>query len=173
MSCTIINGREIDCRDSVGGIAEVYLTEWQNVPQANIVASSGVITAMSCLSGKRFFTFQLEKENATFTETENNSVENGTLFYESVLTFTIKKMSAANRNALNILAKNRLMVIIKDNNGFIQLMGQVNGADKIGDNNASTGKAFGDMNGYVLSFTAKEPNPCNSMSQTILTSLLS
>jgi hypothetical protein len=172
MACTIINGREIDCRDSIGGIAEVYITEWANVPQANITATSGTITAMSCSSGKKFFTFQLEKENASFTETENSSVENGTLFYESNLNFTIKKMSAANRNALNILAKNRLMVIVKDNNGLIYLMGQVNGADKIGENNATSGKAFGDMNGYALNFTAKEPNPVNTLSQAILSTLL-
>lgn len=170
--CTIINGREIDCRDSVGGIAEVYITEYRNVPQANITASSGTITAMSCSSGKKFFTFQLEKENAQFTETEQNSVENGTLFYESTLNFTIKKMSAANRNALNILAKNRLMVIVKDNNGLIYLMGQVNGADKVGENSATSGKAFGDMNGYTLTFTAKEPNPVNTLSQAILSTLL-
>ncbi len=172
MSCTIINGREIDCRDSVGGIAEVYITEYTNVPQANITASSGTITAMSCSSGKKFFTFQLEKENAQFTETAQNSVENGTLFYESTLTFTIKKMSAANRNAINILAKNRLMIIIKDNNGLIYLMGQVNGADMVGENSATSGKAFGDMNGYTLTFTAKEPNAYNTLSQAILSTLL-
>jgi len=28
MSCTIIEGREIDCADSVGGITELYVCEY-------------------------------------------------------------------------------------------------------------------------------------------------
>ena len=76
MSCNIVQGREIDCRDSVGGVLEVYLTEFTNVPQGNITSSSGVITAATCSSGKRFFTYQLEKENATYTSKEMVSVEN-------------------------------------------------------------------------------------------------
>lgn len=165
--CTIINGREIDCRDSVGGIEEVYITEWSNV--ASITESSGVVTSISMNSGKKFFTFKLEKENATFDETENTSVENGTLFYEGVLSFTTKKMTAAARNAFNILAKNRLMIIFKDNNGLLWLVGRYGGADKVGDNKASTGKAFGDMNGYTLTFTSKEKAPIFSFTGTVPT----
>lgn len=171
MACTIINGREIDCRDSLGGVAEIYITEWANVPQANITASSGVITAMSCSSGKKFFTFQLEKENGMFTDKPVVSVENGTLYYEQSVTFSVKKRSSAFNNALNILAKNRLMVIVKDSNGLISLIGQVNGAD-LTESDSTTGKAFGDMNGYNLTITAKEPAPANSLNQTILNTLL-
>ena len=167
MACTIINGREIDCRDSVGGIEEVYITEWSNV--ASITESSGVVTSISMNSGKKFFTFQLEKENATFDETENTSVENGTLFYEGVLSFTTKKMTAAARNAFNILAKNRLMIIFKDRNGLLWLVGRYGGADKVGDNKASTGKAFGDMNGYTLTFTSKEKAPIFSFTGIVPT----
>jgi len=61
MPCIIINGVEIDCADAIGGVAEIYLTEYTNVPQGNITAASGVITAMTCSSGKKFWTFQLEK----------------------------------------------------------------------------------------------------------------
>ena len=82
MACIIINGVEIDCADAIGGVAEIYLTEYTNVPQANITATSGVITAMTCSSGKKFWTFQLEKENGQFMSTPQRSVENGTLFYD-------------------------------------------------------------------------------------------
>ena len=54
MACTIIQGETIDCRDSVGGIKEIYLTEFANVPQGNITATSGTITAMTCSSTKNF-----------------------------------------------------------------------------------------------------------------------
>lgn len=172
MACIIINGIEIDCADSVGGIAEIYLTEFTNVPQANITASSGIITAISCSSGKKFWTFQLEKENAQFIQTPQRSVENGTLFYDQSLTFTIKgKMTAARRNALHILMQNRLMIIIKDNNGNLQLIGQVYGAD-ITAAEAGTGKAFGDMNGYSLTASGKEAVQAQFLSAALLPALL-
>lgn len=172
MACTIIEGRQIDCRDSIGGVAEIYVTEFANVPQANITATSGSITALSCSAGKKFFTYQMEKENASFEEKVVSSRENGTLYYEQTLTFNFKKLSAALRNDLHILAQNRLMFIVKDNNGLFRLMGQVNGAD-IGDSSASTGKAFGDLNGYTLTFTAMEKEPASFVSQALVTGVLS
>lgn len=172
MPCAIIQGNEIDCRDSVGGIAEVYLTEYANVPQANITASSGTITAMTCSSTKKFWTFKVEKEVAEFVEKEISSVENGTLFYEQTLTFNMKKMSASNRNNVRNIAQNRTLIIVKDNNGKYWLIGQTLGADKVGGTNENrSGKAMGDLNGYMLSFTAKEPVPANEVTAALLTTL--
>ena len=169
-TCNIVQGYEIQCRDSVGGIAEIYLTEFDNVPQANITASSGIITAATCSAGKRFFTYQLEKENATFTDTVNVSVENGTTYSEQTLTFTLKKMSASLRNNLLTLAYNRLHIIVKDENGVYFWMGQAKGAD-LTSNAGTSGKAFADMNGYTLTFTAKEPVPANTISGSIVNTL--
>jgi len=171
MSCIIINGVEIDCADAIGGVAEIYLTEYTNVSQAAITATSGVITAMTCLGGKKFWTFQLEKENGQFTQTPQRSVENGTLHYEQSAVFTLKgKMTAAKRNALHILLQNRLLVIVKDNNGTYQLMGQVYGAD-VTAAEGTTGKAFGDMSGYSLTITGKEGQPANFVTAALLTTL--
>lgn len=170
MACNIIQGREIACRDSVGGVIEVYLTEFDNVPQANITSASGVVTAASCSSGKRFFTYILEKENAQFDANDIVSVENGTLFNEQTLTFTLKKMSALLRNNIRTLAQNRLHIIVKDANGIYHWMGQTRGAD-LTTGNGTTGKAMGDMNGYTLTFVAKEPEAPNTVSSSIVASL--
>ena len=170
MACAIVQGREIDCRDSVGGVLEVYLTEFTNVTQTNITSSSGVVTAATCSSGKRFFTYQLEKENATFMAKDTVSVENGTFYNETTLTFSLKKMSASLRNNIRTLAQNRLHIIIKDANGVYWWMGQTNGADLI-TAEGTTGKAMGDMNGYTLSFTGKEPQAPNTVSAAIVATL--
>ena len=170
MACIIIQGNQLDCADSVGGVAEIYLTEFANVPQANITASSGIITAMTCSTGKKFWTFQVEKENAQLTQNATHSIENGTLFYDQSATFTLKKMSASNRNALDILIKNRLLVIIKDNLGTYQLIGQVNGADIL-TIEGTTGKAFGDMNGYTITINGKESSPANFVTAALLATL--
>jgi len=170
MACNIVQGNEIDCRDSVGGVLEVYLSEFDNVTQAAITASSGVITAATCASGKRFFTYKLEKENASLVSKEMISVENGTLYNEQTLTFTIKKMTASHRNNIRTLAQNRLHIIVKDANSTYWWLGQTNGADLTAAD-AATGKAMGDMNGYSLTFVGKEPNAMNTVSAAIVAAL--
>lgn len=172
MACTIIEGREIDCADSAGGVAELYVAEYDNVQQAAIIASSGTITSMNCLPGKRFYTYQMEKGNAQFDEKTVRSVENGTTFHEQTLTFNMKKLSARMRNDIYILAQKRTLWIVKDNNGIIKLLGQVGGMD-LTEATASTGKAFGDLNGATLTFAGMEKEPANVLSQAILTTLLS
>lgn len=170
MPCLIVQGSTIDCKDSVGGVAEIYLTEFSNVPQANITASSGTISAATCSTGKRFFKYELEKENSQFDPGLISSTENGTTFSESTLTFTMKKMSASTWNNLLTLAYNRLHIIVKDGNGLYWWMGKVNGAD-LTTAPGTTGKALGDMNGNTLTFVSKEPLPPHTVSAAIVAAL--
>lgn len=173
MACTtIIQGFELDCLDSVGGVKEIYVTEFTNVPQANITASSGVITAMSCSSGKKFYTLQMRKQTAQADEKIVSSPENGTQYVEQTVSFNLHKLSAALRYTVKSLAKNRLMIIVKDANDVIKLYGQTTGCDA-GEIVGTTGKANGDANGYTLSFMGMEPDQANTLSQAILTTLLS
>ena len=172
MACDLVQGREIDCRDAVGGVQEVYITEFVNVPQANITASSGVVTAMACNSGKQFFTFQMEKENAQYDNNAITSVENGTTHYESTLVFTMKKMSASQKNSVKVLAQNRLMIIVKDNIGTYWVLGREKGIDAT-DIKMTSGKAFGDLTGTTITFTGKEPDFDNQLTGSLITALLS
>lgn len=155
MPCSIVQGYEIACRDSTGGIESIYIAEFSNVQ--SYTASSGVITAITMVPGKKFYTFQLEKENATYTNDLVGSLENGTTFYNSSLVFTMKKMSASMKNAIKVLGQARLVVIVKDNNGTYFVMGLTRGADAL-DIKMTSGKAFGDMNGSTVTIVGKEPD---------------
>jgi hypothetical protein len=169
MACVLISGNTIDCADSVGGVKTIYMTELGN--KSSITTTSGVITAFTLTSGKKFWTFDLEKENAEVTETTQRSVENGTLFYEQSVTFTIKKLKSSSRNDIRLIAQNRLMIIALDKNGVYWLLGELNGVDMGGDNTAKTGKAFGDLSGYTLSFTGKEELPMKEVTASLITAL--
>jgi len=172
MACTaIVQGYEHDCLDSLGGIKELYVTEFENVPQANITASSGTISAMSTSGSEKFYTLQVRKKTAQVTQAIVTSPENGTQFIEQTVTFNLHKMTAALRYTVESLAKNRLMIIAKDNNDKIYLLGQTTGLDA-GDTTGDSGKAFGDLNGYTLTFKGMEPEQASYMAQSILDSLL-
>lgn len=172
MACTaILQGNEIDCLDSVGGVKEIYVTEFTNVPQANITSSSGTISSMSCSSGNKFYTLQLKKNTAQADLETISNDDNGTQYEQQTVTFNLFKMSASKRYTVKSIVKNRVMVIVKDRNDVIWLLGQttgLNASSTIG----TTGKAFGDMNGYTISLTGMEPDNASTMSQAILDTLL-
>jgi hypothetical protein len=66
-------------------------------------------------------------------------------------------LTAARRKQLELVAKNRLVVFVQDNNNNIWMVGKVDGAE-VTAASTSTGTAKGDLNGYTITFTAEEAN---------------
>ena len=87
MACALTQGYSLDCKDSAGGITEVYFIEKGNV--SGIVAASGVVTGLTKAAGKRFWKYELPKETGSFTHNPTVSSENGTLFFEQNLTIVV------------------------------------------------------------------------------------
>lgn len=168
MPCNLTSGYSLDCRDSIGGVKTIYITELAN--KSSITAASGTITAFTLTAGKKFWTYELMKETASLTENIVTSDTNGTVFYEQDLTFTIRKMQASLSQEIKLLAQNRLMIIVLDRNGKYFLLGQNNGAE-MQASSAATGTAFGDMNGYTLAFKSKEESPANEVAANLIAGL--
>lgn len=168
MSCALTQGYTLDCRDNVGGIKEIYITELGN--KATLTAASGVITAFTLSSGKQFFKYELEKETAELTENFQTNDVNGTVFYEQDIMLPIRKLQASTRNEIKLLAQNRLMIIVKDRNGKYWLLGENNGCE-LQPSTGKTGKAMGDFNGYELTFKGKEEDPMQEVSSGLIATL--
>jgi hypothetical protein len=170
MACNIIEDYLLDCADSVAGVKKVYWTEFANV--TSVTSSSGTVTAITKSSGKKFWVIELEDENAEFKVSHKRNVENGTLHYEATLSFTMKKMSAKNRNNIRLAIQNKLMVIVEDNNGKYWLVGETRSM-RITGVEAQSGKKFDDLNGYTVTLMAKEINDVQEVSSGIISGLLS
>lgn len=168
MACVLTSGHTLGCRDAVGGIKTVYITELSN--KEAITASSGNITAFTLNEGKQFWTYELEKETAECVEKPTTSVENGTVFWESELKIMLHKRTAALSSEIALLAQNRLMIIILDRNGVYWLMGEANGAD-LAPSESTFGKAMGDANGYALTFIAKETSQMKTVASNLIATL--
>lgn len=168
MPCALTQGYVIDCKDSLGGISEVYFMPFNDLNTVTITA--GVVTALTKDSGKRFYKYQLVKSTAGFTETGNGSIENGTLFYEQALTIVLNKLQTNTRNEILLLAKNLLVAVAKDNNGVYWMLGATRGLD-VTSNVAATGVAEGDRNGYTLTFTGKEKEMALEVNSTVALAL--
>ena len=170
MACNIIEDYLLDCADSVAGVKKIYWTEFANV--LSVTSSSGTVTAITKSSGKKFWVIELEDENGDFKVSHKRNIENGTLHYEQTLSFTMKKMSAKNRNKIRLAIQNKLMVIVQDNNDKYWLMGETRSA-RISGVEAGTGKKFDDLNGYTVTLMSKEVNDAQEVSSGIISGLLS
>lgn len=160
----------IDCRDSIGGLREVLFIEFDNVESIDEV--SGVVTGIVVASGKQFRRYIMPKESASFTETPNANIQNGTIFYQQVLSIVINKMQTNTRNELYILGQARLLAIGLDQNDRYWLLGKQNALDLTGGE-GGTGTASGDRNGYTREFTGMERGMAPEVSAGIITGLLS
>jgi hypothetical protein len=156
MSCAITSGYTIDCRDAVGGIDAVFFIEYDGV--SSMTDASGVITAITKATGKRFWKFEVPtRSTANATSNPVGSTENGTLFFEQTITFPVNKRDATTRNIVTELAKNRVIAVTKDKDGSYRMYFKDYGG-YLGQSTGQTGAAAGDANGYVLNFEGQEKN---------------
>ena len=174
MACDITSGFTLGCRDNSGGIKNIYILSGSLTTVTGY--ENGFITGIT--GSGVFYKFELAKQTGDFTETINASTENGTVFYEQVANAPFHKMQSATRNQIKVLAQNpALKVLVETNNGqddgigVFFLAGQQNGMTLSGGT-GQTGTAFGDLNGYSLTFTGQEPLPASEVSGSNLTGVL-
>ena len=173
-TCDITSGFTLGCRDNAGGIKNLYILSG-SVAQVT-GAANGLISDIS--GSGEFFKFELFRQTSDFSEAISSTPENGTVFYDQTLNATFFKMQSATRNQVRVLAKNPdLKIIVETNNGSVDgvgtffYMGQENGAQLL-SGQAQTGTAFGDLNGYSLTFSAQEPEPASELSGSVLANVL-
>ncbi len=156
MTCTLTTGRQLDCKDFIGGIRTVMFQVVADY--APTYTGTGVL---SSITADTVFRYELAKGTGNFTETIQSAPENGTIFYEGVVNIKLHKLTNEDRNELELLVQNRLVIYILDNNNNQWVIGESNGAE-LTAGSGSTGTALGDMNGYDLTFTSQEPTPMRS-----------
>ena len=134
MACNISSGIAVSCRESVGGLKYAYILDASGA-DITVTESNGVASAISVGATSvdalavDMFKFDQIKNTASLVETVNASEENGTIFYTSVLSLVFNKLEATKLNSLKLLAANsKLLVVVKDNNDTLWMVGNTNGA---------------------------------------------
>jgi hypothetical protein len=168
MSCALTSDYSFGCDVGIGGTKELYLIELENI--SSVTESSGTLTTITKATGKIFRKYQLVQETANFGEDITGNRQNGTLFYPQRGTIVINKQNVAVRNEILLLAKNRLVVVIKDNNLTYRLYGREYGL-MVQTGTAETGTAWGDRNGYTLNFTGNELELAPFVQESVIATL--
>jgi hypothetical protein len=169
MACNLTTGFSVGCNDSIGGVAEFWIANLPTDFAAN-TDGSGEVTGLVG-TGLDYHKFECTSaQGASSVMNDNPTVNdaNGTSFFDQTATYILNKMEKAKRNEVKMIARAKMSIIIKDNNGTYWLMGETNGVRLVSGENG-TGTALGDRNGYSLSFQAQEPEPMPIVTATIPT----
>lgn len=153
MACDITLGRIEPCKDQVGGLDAVYFCNYDDLPTTAITVSvDDEVTAVS--GDPMLFKYDL-KGTSNLEQTVTSSRDNGTTFFDQVLSLNLKKQDLSTHKEVKLLAHGRPKIIVRDNNSNFFLVGFEHGAD-VNGGTISSGTAFGDFTGYNLTFQAME-----------------
>ena len=151
MSCNLTTGFTLGCNDSIGGIKKIYIGAFSQLTYTiggtpvEVTAGTGTV-----------YTYEPLKNSASATFNPTVSLENGTIFYTHSVSLSLKNINANKREEIESLAKARVGLFVELNSGEILAFGTTNGMNMTAGT-FQTGAAFGDLQGYQLTFTSDEP----------------
>jgi hypothetical protein len=170
MSCYISSGVDLGCSDGIGGIKSIWVlgASGATAPSVSAVAITGTTGPITGITGSGvWYNFELKRNTSSLSQNTTKNFENGTIYWEQVLTAILFKYDQDKRNQLLVLGQNdKIQIVAVDQNDTQYYLGQVNGLYLSGGS-AATGTAFGDRNGFELIFSGMEQDPANVVSGTL------
>jgi hypothetical protein len=168
MSCDISQGRLEACKSGVSGLDAIYFINFGDFNPDSSTAGGDVTysttagyedTISEIASVSSLYKFELKGANS-FEQTIQTSRDNGTTFFEQVLTVQLKKQDVATHKTVKLLAYGRPHIVVKTRDNQFFIAGLQRGCD-VTAGTISSGTAMGDFNGYNLTFTGMENVPAN------------
>ena len=168
MSCDIANGRLEACKDGVSGLDAIYFINYGEFnPDATTLGgdvlystSAGYEDTISDIANvTTIYKYELKGANS-FEQTIQTSRDNGTTFFEQVLTVQLKKQDAITHKTVKLLSYGRPHIIVRTKGNQFFIAGLQRGCD-VTAGTVSSGAQMGDFNGYNLTFTGMENLPAN------------
>lgn len=176
MACNLTSGRtNYPCTDSMGGLDFVEFCDYHTLTISGSytsgsvtydVVDTDVITAFN--GTPTWYKYDLNSTACNFTQNINSSEDNGTSYFEQVLSLSLQKLDKATHKELKLMLWGKPHVRVHDRNGNYFIMGLTKGA-KVTGGTIATGGAGADFNGYTLTLTANEPAPANFLTGSATT----
>ena len=165
MACTLItHGRGLDCNRVAGGIRAVYFGVYDttNVSQTTIL-STGIVSIVG-MGATSLYRYAVPRGVASATDTITGSTENGTIFYTPTVQVIFNRLTAQDQHEIKLLGQTQVVCFVECNalntndQNVILCLGSANGMT-LNAGSEMTGAAWGDRNGYDLTFDGMEAVP--------------
>ena len=167
MACTALSkGRGLDCSRIAGGVKNVYFSVYSDFGSTDYAYDGTNPQEIDTIdfNSKSIFKYVMPLGVANVTDTITGSTENGTLFFTPTLNIMLNKLTKEDQNEIKLLGQSKVRIFVELNaklasgHDAILALGFENGMD-LNTGTADTGAAFGDRNGYTLTFTGLETRP--------------
>jgi hypothetical protein len=168
MACTALTkGRALDCNRISGGVKYVYFGVYDQftapIETVGLVVTNSEITDIEMASNV-LYRYTVPRGSTTINETITGSTENGTLFYTPTVNMILNRLTKEDQNEIKLLGQTQVVIFAQLNeqlaNGHDVIVGLgVVNALSLNAGSADSGAAFGDRNGYTLTFDGLEANP--------------
>jgi hypothetical protein len=165
MACTALTrGRGLDCNRISGGVKKIFFSVYDpNVSYTYDATHPLEIDAIDW-NGSTIYEYVMPLGVASVTDTIVGSRENGTCYFTPTVNIILNRLTKEDQNEVKLLAKTKVRIFAQLNqqlaNGhdvFIAL-GMENGLE-LNTGTMDSGAAFGDRNGYTLTFDGMEALP--------------
>ena len=169
MACTALTkGRGLDCNRISGGVKFIYFGVYDQftapIETVGIVEASGEVTDIEMGAGTGLYRYAMPMGVASVTDTIVGSRENGTIYYTPTAQVLFNRLTKEDQNQIKLLGATKTVVFAQLNqqlaNGHdvIICLGRVNGME-LNAGTMDSGAAWGDKNGYTLTFDGMEAEP--------------
>jgi len=162
MACTALTkGRGLSCSRISGGISQIYFAVYDQV--TSIPQTAAEVTDIE-MGTDVLYRYTMPLGVASVTDTIVGSRENGTVYFTPSCSIVLNKLSKEDQNQIKLLAATKVIIFAQLNeklaNGHdvIIALGTVNGME-LNAGTMDTGAAWGDRNGYTLTFDGMEALP--------------
>ncbi len=160
MACDLTAGRTEPCKDAVGGLKNIYFTNYDEITGYTYdVTDTDMVATVTGAATINAYKYELKGANV-LDENVTSSRDNGTTFVEQSLTVVLKKKDVATHKEIKLLSYGRPRVVVEDYNGNYFLMGLEHGVE-LTTAAISSGTAMGDLSGYTLTLVGMEKIPAN------------
>ena len=172
MACTALTkGRGLDCNRISGGVKFIYFAVYDQVTSTTIGTGvdAGSITDINMgLNGAvpaSLYRYALPNGVASINDTVVGSRENGTIYYTPTANVVFNRLTKEDQNQIKLLGATKTIIfaqlnqqILGTGHDVIVCLGRGQGMEM----NAGTidsGAAWGDRNGYTMTFDGMEQDP--------------
>lgn len=168
MACLItIAGITLDCESSLGGIKQVWITQYDNVKSVTVDDETNQISAITLEADAKWYNYQFRKGTGSLTSTLNVDETAGTNYVSNEVALVFTKMETKKRIEIAALSIGQLVVVVEDSNGKYWFLGKDDYVSASAGTGV-TGTAKGDQNAYTLTLaTDSESYPYELSAEAI------
>ena len=169
MACTALTkGRGLDCNRISGGVKFIYFGVYDTftapIDGTGIAVTAGEVTDIEMDSGG-LYRYSMPLGVASVTDTIVGSRENGTIYYTPTAQVLFNRLTKEDQNQIKLLGATKVVIfaqlnqqLLSNGHDVIICLGRVNGME-LNAGTMDTGAAWGDKNGYTLTFDGMEAEP--------------